>query len=62
MLFNGKASYRIVKSDSVSDATMLIPDTQVDTEKNNITLNTIIHSETADSLSDEENCNKHYSR
>ena len=51
MLFNGKTSYRVVKSDSFDDATILLPGTQVDTEEDDITANTIIHNETADSLS-----------
>ena len=29
-MFNGKISYRIVKTDSVDDATISVPDTQVD--------------------------------
>ena len=41
VLFNGKTSYRIVKSDGFDDATILLPDTQVDTAKD-ITANTII--------------------
>ena len=51
VLFNGKTSYRIVKSDSFDDATKLLPDTQVDTEEDDITTNTIIHNETAVNLS-----------
>ena len=54
MLFNGKTSYRIVKSDSFDDATTLLPDTQVDTEEDDITANTIIHNDTADNLSTRE--------
>ena len=54
MLYNGKTSYRIVKSNSDSEATILVPDTQVDTEEYDITANTIIHNETADSLSTRE--------
>ena len=54
MLFNGKTFYRIVKSDSFDDATILLPDTQVDTEEDDITANTIIHNETADNLSTRE--------
>ena len=30
IMFNGKISYRIVKTDSVDDATISVPDTQVD--------------------------------
>ena len=54
MLYNGKTSYRIIKSNSDSEATILVPDTQVDTEEYDITANTIIHNETADSLSTRE--------
>ena len=57
MLFNGKTSCRIVKSDSFDGATILLPGTHVDTEEDDITANTIIHNETADNL-----CNKHYSK
>ena len=53
-MFNGKRSYRIVKSDSFDDAAILLPDTQVDTEKHYVTANTIIRNETADSLSTRE--------
>ena len=53
-MFNGKPSYRIVKSDSFDDAAILLPDTQVDTEKDYITANTIIRNETTDSLSTRE--------
>ena len=42
VLFNGKTSYRIVKSVGFDDATILLPDTQVDTEEDDITTNTII--------------------
>ena len=51
VLLNGKISYRIVKSDSFGDATILLSDTQVDIEQNDITANTIIDNETADNLS-----------
>ena len=44
VLYNGKTSYRIVKSDSFGDATMLVHDTQLDTEEDDITGNTIIHN------------------
>ena len=54
VLLNGKTSYRIVKSDSFDDATILLSDTQVDTEQNDITTNTIIHNETADNLPSRE--------
>ena len=59
MLFNGKTFYRIVKSDSFDDATILLPDTQVDTEEDDITANTIIHNETADNLSTRETAINH---
>ena len=58
MLFNGKTSYRIVKSDSFDDATILLPDTQVDTEEDDIAANTIIHNKTADNLSTTETSTK----
>ena len=51
MLFNGKTSCRIVKSDSFDGATILLPGTHVDTEEDDITANTIIHNETVDNLS-----------
>ena len=41
----------MINLDSVGDANILVPDTQVDTEEDDITANTIIHNETADSLS-----------
>ena len=44
VLFKVKTSYRIVKSDSVGDATILVHDTQVDFEENYTTAKTIIHS------------------
>lgn len=44
VLFKVKTSYRIVKSDSVGDATILVHDTQVDFEESYTTANTIIHS------------------
>ena len=54
VLFNGKTSYRIVKSDSVGYATILIPDTQMDKEKDDITANAILHNKSADSSSTRE--------
>ena len=47
VLFNRKTSKRIVKSDSYGNGTILLPDTQEDTEEDDITTNTIIHNETA---------------
>ena len=43
MSFHRKTSYRTVKSNSFDDATILLPDTQVDTKEDDITANTIIH-------------------
>ena len=60
-LLNGKTSCRIVKLDSFDDATILLSDTQVDTEQSDITANTIIHNETADNLPSRE-ITVHYSR
>ena len=54
VLFDGKTSNRIVKSDSFDDATIFLPDTQVDTEEDDITTNIIIHKGTADNLSTRE--------
>ena len=51
VLLHGKASYRNVKSDSVGNATILIPYTQVDTEEDDITANMILNGKTADRLS-----------
>ena len=51
MLLHEKTSYRIVKSDSFDDATILLPDTQVGIEEDDINTNTIIHNENADNLS-----------
>ena len=51
-LFNAK-TFRL-KSDLVGDATILVPDPQVDTEEVDISANTIIHNETIDSLSTRE--------
>ena len=51
VLLHGKASYRNVKSDSVGNATILIPYTQVDTEEADITANIILNGKTADRLS-----------
>ena len=48
--FNEKTSCRLVKSGSFDDVTILLSDTQVDTEEDDITANTIIHKETADNL------------
>ena len=53
-MFNGKTSNIIVKSDSFDDATIVLPDTQVDTEEDDITANITIHNETADNLSTRE--------
>ena len=44
VLSKRKTSYRIVKSGSVSDDTILVPDTQADTVEDNITANTIRHN------------------
>ena len=44
VLFKVKTSYRIVKSDSVGDAAILVHDTQADFEENYTTAKTIIHS------------------
>ena len=54
VLFNGKTSYGIAKSDSFDDVTILLSDTQEDTEEDDITANTIILNETADNLSTRE--------
>ena len=35
IIFNGKASYRIVRTDSITDDTVLAPDTQEITMKDN---------------------------
>ena len=51
-LFNAK-TFRL-KSDLVGDATILVPNPQVDTEEVDISANTIIHNETIDSLSTRE--------
>ena len=49
--FNGKTSYRIVKPDPVCDDTVLVSDTQVETEEGVIAGNTIVLNETTDSFS-----------
>ena len=46
VIFNGKTSYRIVKTDNVSDATVLFPDTQEETPEDITTEDTIIPDET----------------
>ena len=46
VISNGKTSYRIVKTDNVSDATVLFPDTQEETPKSITTEDTIILDET----------------
>ena len=46
VVFNGKTSYRIVKTDNVSDATVLFPDIQKETPEDITTKNTIILDET----------------
>ena len=46
VIFNGKTSYRIVKTDNVSDATVLFPDTQEETPEDITTEDTIILDET----------------
>ena len=46
LIFNGKISYRIVKTDSVHDATISVPDTQVDNSEDERTYaNTIFLEE-----------------
>ena len=54
VLFNGKTFYGIAKLDSFDDVTILLSDTQEDTEEDDITANTIILKETADNLSTRE--------
>ena len=51
VIFNGKKSYRIVKTDNVSDATVLFPDTQEETPEDITTEDTIILDETEASTS-----------
>ena len=51
MLFNRKTYYKIAESDSFEDAIILLPNTQGDTEEDDITGNTIIHNDCADNLS-----------
>ena len=46
VIFNGKTSYRIVKIDNVSDATVLFPDTQEKTPEDITTEDAIILDET----------------
>ena len=46
VISNGKTSYRIVKTDNVSDATILFPDTHEETPKSITTEDTIILDET----------------
>ena len=46
VMFNGKTSYRIVKTDNVSDATVLFPDTQEKTTEDITTEDAIILDET----------------
>ena len=46
VIFNGKTSYRIVKTDNVSDATVLFPDTQEKTPEDITTEDAIIPDET----------------
>ena len=48
VLFSGKTSYRIVKPDSAGYVTILIPDTQMAKEEDDITANAIIHNKPAD--------------
>ena len=51
MLFNGKTSYRIVKTDTVSDTTVLLPDTQEEKPEDITTKDTIILDETEVTIS-----------
>ena len=51
VIFNGKISYRIVKTDNVSDATVLFPDTQEETPEDITTEDTIILDESGVSTS-----------
>ena len=46
VIFNGKTSYRIVKTDNVSDATVLFSDTQEETPEDITTENAIVLDET----------------
>ena len=46
VIFNGKTSYRIVKTDNVSDATVLFPDTQEEAPEDITPEDTIIPDET----------------
>ena len=46
VILNGKTFYRIVKTDNVSDATVLFPDTQEETPEDITTEDTIIPDET----------------
>ena len=45
VIYSGKASCRIVKTDNVSDATVLFPDTQEETPEDITTEDTIILDE-----------------
>ena len=51
MVFNGKTSYRIVKTDNVSDATVLFPYAQEETPEDITAEDTIILNETEASTS-----------
>ena len=51
VIFNGKTSNRIVKTDNVSDATVLFPDTQDETPEDITTEDTIVLDETEASSS-----------
>ena len=55
VIFNGKTSYRIVKTDNVSDATVLYPDTQEETPEDITTEDTILLDETKVSISTKDN-------
>ena len=46
VIFNRKTFYRIVKTDNVSDTTVLFPDTQEETPENIMTEDTIFLDET----------------
>ena len=54
VLFNRKTYYKIAESDSFEDAIILLPNTQGDTEEDDITGNTIIHNDSSDNLSTRE--------
>ena len=51
VIFNRKTSYRIVKTDNVSDTTALFPDTQEETPEDITTEDTIILDESEVSIS-----------